>query len=175
MRSELSSLDRSTSVHMPSLWSLLNDRLEDLQKMCQDEPTYIWGREVQRAAGEMWHSGGMLPLDYVKRSHSSEVAALLWKLKASQRFTAFVRRGLSHSVSGPAPTRYTLHGRLLWTTPITTSAAGRTICLCEEEEVGLEEGWGAVKKSWAERVFLCWFKLAVTDEIWLCEPCTCRF
>ncbi|KAF6735029.1 hypothetical protein FQA47_002619 [Oryzias melastigma] len=102
-------------------------------------PTFGAAR-CRGAAGEMWRSGGMLPLDYVKRSHSSEVAALLWKLKASQRFTAFVRRGLSHSVSGPAPTRYTLHGRLLWTTPITTSAAGMTICLCEEEEVGLEEG-----------------------------------
>ena len=91
----------------------------------------------------MWHGRGMPLLDYVKHSHSPEVAALLWKLKASRRFTAFVRRGLSHSVSGPALTRYTLHGRLLWTTTITTSAAGMPICLHEEKgwEVGVRSGW----------------------------------
>lgn len=81
----------------------------------------------------MWQSRGeLLLLDYVKHSHSLEVTALLWKLKASQRFTAFVSRRLSHPLSGPAPTRYTPHGRLLWTTT-TTSAAGMPICLHGEE------------------------------------------
>lgn len=76
----------------------------------------------------MWQSRGELLLDYVKHSHSPEVTALLWELKASQRFTVFVSRRLSHSLSGPAPTRYTPHGRLLWTTTA-ASAAGMSICL----------------------------------------------
>jgi len=80
----------------------------------------------------MWQSRGELLLDYVKHSHSPEVTALLWKLKASHRFRFFVSRRLSHSLSGPAPTRYTPHGRLLWTTTA-TSAAGMSICLHEEE------------------------------------------
>lgn len=80
----------------------------------------------------MWQRRGELLLDYVKHSHSPEVTALLWELKASQRFTVFVSRRLSHSLSGPAPTRYTPHGRLLWTT-ITASAAGMSICLHGEE------------------------------------------
>lgn len=88
----------------------------------------------------MWQSRGKLLLDYVKHSHSPEVTALLWKLKASQRFTVFVRRRLSHSLSGPAPTRYTLHGRLLWTTT-TTSAAGMSICLHEEKGGRRGEEW----------------------------------
>ncbi|TDH09720.1 hypothetical protein EPR50_G00089640 [Perca flavescens] len=103
--------------------------------MRQDEPTYIGAcvrcREQEERA--MWQSRGeLLLLDYVKHSHSPEVTALLWKFKASQRFTVFVSRRLSHSLSGPAPTRYTPHGRLLWTT-IATSAAGMSICLHEEE------------------------------------------
>lgn len=130
-----------------------------------------WGvcvrcREQQERA--MWQSRGILLLDYVKHSHSPEVAAPLWKLKASQRFTVFVRRRLSHSHSDPAPTRYTLHGRLLWTTTTTTSAAGMSICLHEEK--GWKEGWGVTKKRGTERRKLgCWyqFELAVTDEIWL--------
>lgn len=81
----------------------------------------------------MWQSRvELLLLDYVKHSHSPEVTALLWKLKASQRFTVFVSRRLSHSHSGPAPTRYTPHGRLLWTTTA-TSAAGMSIWLHGEK------------------------------------------
>lgn len=80
----------------------------------------------------MWQSRGELPLDYVKHSHSPEVTVLPWKLKASQRFTVFVSRRLSHSLSGPAPTRNTPHGRLLWTTTA-TSAAGMCVCLHGEE------------------------------------------
>lgn len=81
----------------------------------------------------MWQSRGeLLLLDYVKHSHNLEVTVLLWKLKASRRFTAFVSRRLSHPLSGPAPTRYTPHGRLLRTTT-TTSAAGMPICLHGEE------------------------------------------
>ena len=125
-------------------------------------------REQQKRA--TWQSRGMLLPDYVKHSHSPEVAALLWKLKASQRFTFFVRRRLSHSHSGPALTRYTLHGRLLWTTTTTTFSAGMSICLHEEKE--WEEGWGVAEKRGTERGKTgCWFrfKLAVTDEIWLSE------
>lgn len=80
----------------------------------------------------MWQSRGELLLDYVKHSHSTEVTALLWRLKASRRFTVFVSRRLSHSLSGPAPTRYTPHGRLLRTTAA-TSAAGMSICPHVEE------------------------------------------
>ncbi len=123
--------------------------------MRQDEPTYIGVcvcvcvcvcarvrcREQEERA--MWQSRGELLLDYVKHSHSPEVTALLWKLKASQRFTVFVSRRLSHSLSGPAPTRYTPHGRLLWTTTA-TSAAGMSICLHGEE--GGRRGEGRQKK-----------------------------
>lgn len=80
----------------------------------------------------MWQSRGELLLDYVKHSHSPEVTVLLWKLKASQRSTVFVSRRLSHSLSGLAPTRYTPHSRLLWTTTA-TSAAGMSVCLHGEE------------------------------------------
>lgn len=80
----------------------------------------------------MWQSRGELLLDYVKHSHSPEVTAPLWNLKASQRFPVFVSRRLSHSLSGPASTRYTPHGRLLWTTTA-TSAAGMSICLHGED------------------------------------------
>lgn len=106
--------------------------------MQQDEPTYIGVcvcvcvRCREQKEWAMWQSRGELLLDYVKHSHSPEVTTLLWKLKASQRFTVFVNRRLSHSLSGPAPTRYTPHGRLLWTTTA-TSAAGMSVCLHGEE------------------------------------------
>lgn len=109
--------------------------------MHQDESTYIgvcvrYREQEERA---MWQSRGELLLDYVKHSHSPEVTALLSKLKASQRYTVFVSRRLSHSLSGPAPTRYTPHGRLLWTTAA-TSAAGMSICLHGEEGGRRREG-----------------------------------
>lgn len=92
----------------------------------------VW-REREEREGAMWRSRGEPPLlDYVKHSHSPEVTALLWQLKVSQRFTAFVSRRLSHPLCGPAPTRYTPHGRLLWTTTA-TSAAGMSICLPGEK------------------------------------------
>lgn len=93
------------------------------------QPTYIGvcvesGKKQRERERVMWRSRGEPPLlDYVKHSHSPEVTALLWKLKVSPRFTAFVSRRLSHPLCGPAPTRYTPHGRLLWTTSA-TSAAG---------------------------------------------------
>ncbi|KAF3688890.1 hypothetical protein EXN66_Car004562 [Channa argus] len=86
----------------------------------------------------MWQSRGELLLDYVKHSHSPEVTALLWKLKASQRFTVFVSRRLSHSLSGPAPTRYTPHGRLLRTTTVTSEC----LFVCMEKR-----GRGGMKRE----------------------------
>lgn len=143
--------------------------------MRQDESTYIGAcvRCREQEARAMWQSGGeLLLLDYVKHSHSPEVAALPWKLKASQRFTAFVSRRLSHPLSGPAPTRYTPHGRLLWTTT-TTSAAGMSICLHGEEgseRRGVRKGQKKRNRKRKKKTS-CWlpFKLAVTDEIWLCK------
>ena len=108
----------------------------------------------------MWQSRGELPLlDYVKHSHSPEVTALLWKLKVSRRFTAFVSRRLSHPLRGPAPTRYTPHGRLLWTTTA-TSAIGMSICLHREEGCGEGKSRGLEMECWFG------FKLAVIDGIW---------
>lgn len=126
-------------------------------RACRQQEERENERERERV---MRRSRGEPPLlDYVKHSHSPEVTALLWKLKVSQRFTAFVSRRLSHPLCGPAPTRYIPHGRLLWTTAA-TSAAGMSICLHREE------GWGEGKRRGLEMG--CWFgfKLAVIDGIW---------
>lgn len=80
----------------------------------------------------------LLLLDYVKHSHSPEVTAPLWKLKASQRSAAFVSGRLSHPLASPAPTRYTPHGRLLRTTE---RHIRRPECLLVCTGEGGREGW----------------------------------
>lgn len=98
-------------------------------------------------------------LDYVKHSHSPEVTAPVWKLKASQRSAAFVSGRLSHPLGSPAPTRYTPHGRLLRTTERHIRRPECLLVCTGEEEEGSR---GQQEEEWEDGGG---FKLAPTDGI----------
>lgn len=143
----------SQRICTATLWQPLviiasDDRSKAFRRMRDDEPTHIGGvgggylrcRDSRR---ERWDAAAGL---YKSLSQHREKRRLCGnKLKVSQRFTVFVWRRLRHSVSGPAPTRYTLHGRLLQTT---TSTPIHCWNVCSSWRGGRKRGgWGVAEKK----------------------------